>query len=306
MAGRPGVTYEQVAAAADALKAQGKNPTIEAVRLYLGGGAVPKGSPNTVHKLLGDWRNARPTTAAAPIEMPVAIHAAIVQEIQRAVTEARQNLEVELAEARNTADALAEAGEVLETERDTLQERIAEVEADNQQLLGQIEVMRQDLDSSKADAAAQIAEIRQQATLQIQEAREQAQREREAGETARQSLARAELRLEGLPNLEKRLAEFQAALDAERTHRTDAERRAAVADAQATNAGKLAEDLKQRLTAAETRETSARVDRDQVRDRLTDALAQLARCEASKSAKVEKIPGTGGGKAATVPTKPSK
>ncbi len=48
--GRPGIQLEDVCAAADALIAQGLKPTIERVRLHMGGG-----SPNTVSRLLDEW-----------------------------------------------------------------------------------------------------------------------------------------------------------------------------------------------------------------------------------------------------------
>ena len=43
---RQGITFEQVAAAADALAGEGQQPTIRAVREKLG----DTGSPNTIHK----------------------------------------------------------------------------------------------------------------------------------------------------------------------------------------------------------------------------------------------------------------
>ena len=44
---RIGITFEQVSAAADALRGEGMNPTIKAVRERLG-----TGSPNTIHEHL--------------------------------------------------------------------------------------------------------------------------------------------------------------------------------------------------------------------------------------------------------------
>ena len=52
---RQGITFEQVAAVADALAGEGQQPTIRAVREKLG----DTGSPNTIHKHLTAWREAR-------------------------------------------------------------------------------------------------------------------------------------------------------------------------------------------------------------------------------------------------------
>lgn len=47
---RPGVTYQDIAAAAQELKGQGKNITIENIRANLG-----KGSIGTINKYLRQW-----------------------------------------------------------------------------------------------------------------------------------------------------------------------------------------------------------------------------------------------------------
>ena len=66
---RQGITFEQVAAVADALAGEGQQPTIRAVRERLG----DTGSPNTIHKHLTAWREARPVAAAAAQELPQAL-----------------------------------------------------------------------------------------------------------------------------------------------------------------------------------------------------------------------------------------
>ena len=49
---RAGITYDQVAHRADAMAAEGRDPTIQGLREALGG----TGSPNTIHKHLTAWR----------------------------------------------------------------------------------------------------------------------------------------------------------------------------------------------------------------------------------------------------------
>ena len=117
---RQGITFEQVAAVADALAGEGQQPTIRAVREKLG----DTGSPNTIHKHLTAWREARPVAAAAAPELPQALTAAIAAEIERAASRARGEIEGRLVQAQAEAAELAAAGEVLEGERDELAEQV--------------------------------------------------------------------------------------------------------------------------------------------------------------------------------------
>jgi len=118
---RAGITFEQVAAVADALAGEGQQPTIRAVRERLG----DTGSPNTIHKHLSTWREARPVAAAAAQELPQALTAAIAAEIERAAAQARGEIEGRLVQAQAEAAELAAAGEALESERDELAEQVA-------------------------------------------------------------------------------------------------------------------------------------------------------------------------------------
>ncbi len=99
---REGITFEQVAAAADALVGEGQQPTIRAIRERLG-----TGSPNTVQKHLTAWREARPVAAAAAPELPQALTAAIAAEIERAAAQARAEIEGRLVQAQGEAAELA-------------------------------------------------------------------------------------------------------------------------------------------------------------------------------------------------------
>lgn len=279
---RPGLSYEQVAAAADALKAQGENVTIDRVRLHLG-----TGSKSTIHRYLRQWEDSRPTVAAAPVEMPPAIHAAIVEEIRRAVAETRAGLEQRLADIRATADELAQLNEDLETANDELTEQLRQEKSDNQQLVGQADELHREIDRVKADSSAQVAEIREQAAGQVQEARADAQRERDAAEQARQALARAELRLEAVPALEQQLADLRAQLEAERKARTDAEKAGAVAVAQKEAADRQADEYRTRSAAAEQRESQLRADLADLASKLeakSDKLAEVSALAAQHAA----------------------
>jgi chromosome segregation ATPase len=128
---RQGITFEQVAAAADALVGAGQQPTIRAVRERLS-----TGSPNTIHKHLTAWRQARTVAAAAAPELPKALTAAIAAEIERAAARARAEIEAQLAQAQGEAAELAAAGEALEAERDALAEQVAELTRERDTLAG--------------------------------------------------------------------------------------------------------------------------------------------------------------------------
>ncbi|MBO2007085.1 DNA-binding protein [Serratia marcescens] len=134
---REGITFEQVAAAADALVGEGQQPTIRAIRERLG-----TGSPNTVHKHLTARREARPVAAAAAPELPQALTAAIAAEIERAAAQARAEIEGRLVQARGEAVELAAAGEVIEAERDALAEQVAELTRERDTLAGKAAASR--------------------------------------------------------------------------------------------------------------------------------------------------------------------
>jgi colicin import membrane protein len=104
---RQGITYDEVAAAADRMTAAGERPNTRNILASLG-----RGSSNTIHQHLKKWREARPKErlegAAA---LPPEIARPILAELQRRRTEAVAELEQQLAEARSEADALAAEGE---------------------------------------------------------------------------------------------------------------------------------------------------------------------------------------------------
>ena len=106
---RPGITLEQVAAAAESILAAGARPTIDSIRAALG-----TGSPNTVLRHLNTWRAARPAVQVAAVELPASLLAGISNEIARAAAAARSESQSDLAEARGERDELAQAGEALE------------------------------------------------------------------------------------------------------------------------------------------------------------------------------------------------
>jgi len=220
---RIGITYEQVAAAADAIIGEGQQPTINAVRDRIG-----TGSPNTVHRHLTAWRAARPQATVAAPELPASLTTAIATEIERAAASARAEVESKLVQSQAEAAELANAGESLETERDELLEQVAELTTDRDTLAGKAE--------------QQAADIKAQA--------ERIEREQQAAEAARVDLAKAQLKIESsTERLGEQAAEIErlrVALDSESKARIASEQQAAVLSA------KL-ESMTDRATKAEAR-----------------------------------------------------
>ena len=251
---RPGITFEQVAAVADAIIGEGQQPTINAVRDRIG-----TGSPNTVHRHLTVWRAARPQAIAAVPELPASLTTAIATEIERAAATARSEVESKLVQAQAEAAELASAGEVLESERVELFEQVAELTTERDKLAGK--------------AAQQAADIEVQA--------DRIEREQQAAEAARVELARAQLKIEsGTERLVEQTAEIErlrVALDSESKARIAAEQQAAVLSARL-------DSMTDRTTKAESRLERVEKQSEQIRQELDSARNQAQARQSELSA----------------------
>lgn len=184
---RPGITQSEVFSAIDALIANDVKPTITAIREQIG-----TGSPNTIHRHLSAWRDAQPAQKATAIELPEALKSAMVAEIEKQAAAARESVEKRLAEVEAENTELAEHGSTIEIENAELTEKNAGL------LL--------DVESLQALAA---------------ERENAADRERQSAESARVELAKAQNALESLPDLKSEVR-------AERDKRYEAEKEVAV------------------------------------------------------------------------------
>lgn len=114
---RSGITYDQVAAAAEKLVAEGKSPTIRALRDILG-----TGSPNTIHRHLSCWKAASAKAGElSKIGEGSEAQIAAMAEQMEAVTKARD-------EAQAAADERAAEIKRLRSELDAAQ--LAQVRAE--------------------------------------------------------------------------------------------------------------------------------------------------------------------------------
>ena len=264
---RPGISYQEVAAAADSIVAAGENPTIQRVRDALG-----TGSPNTIHKHLTAWRNAAPVLERKAPELPADLQAAIVRELERQAAESRSELEKQLVQAQAEAAELASAGEQLETDMDALSERNQAL-SDECQRLGalanerhdEIESLKAELERERKGAEeARILVAQERNKNEILDARiiEQHGELVEANMELKKALAAAVA-------AEKEVAVAEAKLEAERA--TAADLRQRLADMQ-TQAKADAERHEQALKAIQVQ---ARSDADEHTKALNAANGEL-------------------------------
>ena len=174
---RPGVTLEQVMAAADRLAANGQRPSVRLIREHLG----DTGSPNTIQRFLAEWRESRPQGNVAPIEISAALQAALSAEISRAVMAAVEDAEQRLSVANSEAADLANAGSVLEAERDELLAQVKALQSERDVLHGKAAQLSNDLleqsgQLAEAQAAAEAARVEQAKALLKVEAQGEAVR----------------------------------------------------------------------------------------------------------------------------------
>lgn len=233
---REGISYEQVAAAADFLVGASQSPTIRAIRERIG-----TGSPNTIQRHLSAWRDARPQMAAAALNLPESLTTAIASEIAKAAAQARAEIESRLVEAQLEAGELAAAGELLEQERDTLAEHVASLTTER--------------DKEAATAAERSAEIGRQG--------EELNRERSAAEAARIEVAQSRNKLESqaerINEQAQQIEQLRAQLDEQTKGRVEAEKMAAVL-------GAKLEASEQRTKTAEANAVELKTQAQQARE----------------------------------------
>lgn len=225
------VTFEQIAAVADAMKIEGVKPTSRAVRERLGN----TGSMGTINKLLGRWKSGQERQVSAALVLPPALQRVLLEFMDNELTSARTALETELADQRQEAADLAAENERQVIENDAQSELIEQLRSDVAAHQGRAGQLETDLTASREEAA----------------------RERSGAELARTELAKAQLRLEAMPRLETDLVAVRGVLEVERLARVAAEQQAAV----------LVEKLEasdRRATEAEARTGKAEAAAEQI------------------------------------------
>ena len=228
---RNSVTYDQVAAIANALYAAGnKEPGTKVIRDELAkraGPGMPIGSPNTVQKHLCVWREkARPIDPPGPApQLPPQLAADIGRALNAAAAIAKEESESRLQQVRAELADLAENGESFEIQIDELTQALAARTSERDTLVGQLKEQASEVQELKATFE------REQATaeaLRLDCAKAQIKSETADSRVAEVLSREGELRSE--------LAAVRNDLAAVQQARSEAERRADIAEAHLADA----------------------------------------------------------------------
>lgn len=184
-AGRPGITYRDVEAAANALIAQNKPVTQKAIREVFG-----SGSDSTIGPFLREWKAAQPKIVAAPVVLPEGLNAAILHEIEKRQAEAREPLQAEIIDNEATIKILEAQCNDLATERDSLLIEVTDLTTARDTHMGESN----------------------QKSLEIEELRKEVKREQERSVAAQTETAKASLKIEQLTEKNDELKSENSAL----------------------------------------------------------------------------------------------
>jgi|GEM_PF-1632994 len=235
MGRKAAITYEQVKAVVDALRAEGAKPTIDQVWEAFD----RAGSKGTIHKLVKQYLGELEGAQRAPESLrllPPDVQQVILAFADQAAATARERIANELVECRQEGASLADDNERLTAEVDDLRMQLAQAGAE------------------KATAEGRTVQL----ASELAAAREQIGVERVAAEQARTALAKAELRLEQLVPLEDALRQTRVERDAQREARAEAERSAAVLGSKQAEHEERLQDIKSSL--ASSRDACARLE----------------------------------------------
>ncbi|AGA88860.1 DNA-binding protein [Stutzerimonas stutzeri] len=255
------VTFESVAAAAEAISKDGGRPSVRAVIAQLGGG-----SPNTVLPMLNEWKAGRVAVRSADIELDPRIGQIVAELVTRASEQAAKSAEERAADVQADAETVAEAGREAELRAEGLQGQLDKA-------IQTITLKERALEDAQAAAAIEAKNAEEKATA----LKNQLAEERSRADQAVQAVAKAEVRLELIPGLQaevERLKPF--------------EQKTAVLTANLDAANATAGDLKGRLDAAllDAKEAHAelekvRISEQSLQAKLDAALREIESLKAS-------------------------
>lgn len=228
MARTSNITFGQVAAIADAMKAAGNRPTARAVRERIGSGSM-----GTIHKLLQQWtgKGTADDEEKETAELPAHIANALMDFIGTEIATACEPINDELQQAKEAADDIAQ---------------------DNERLFKDIESLHIELDGLRQERAAAQAQL--SATKQdLIEANRDRATLRDDVTQLRIDLDRAQRQLELLANYAPDLATAKTALAESDAKRIEAEKTAAILTERDAAAIRTINDTSERLKVTEGR-----------------------------------------------------
>lgn len=235
------ITYDQVAAAADAMCAANIRPSSRALRERLGN----TGSMGTINRLLQEWKATQERQLVQPLTLPSVLQRAILDFMAQELATAKAQLESALAEQRQEMTDLAIENERQGTELEDRTNAEVALRAELATLQGRIVQMEGELTHARRETI----------------------NEREEAARARIDLAKALLRLEAMPRLGADLAALREELKTERQERTAARQQAAVLEAKleaarerAIQAEAIGAEFRGAANSRDTARTNARVD----------------------------------------------
>ncbi|RMT20456.1 Capsule polysaccharide export protein [Pseudomonas amygdali pv. mori] len=226
------VSFETVAAAAEAISKDGGKPSVRSVIAQLGGG-----SPNSVLPLLNEWKAGRVAVRSSDIELDPRIGQIIAELVRNASDQAARSAEERAADVQADAETVAEAGREAESLVQALENQLAQAH---------LAIAGKERALEDVQAAAGIEAKNSQD--RITALQQQLDEERDRADLAVQAVAKAEVRLELIPGLQseiERLKPFEqqaavltANLEASRSVSNDLQGRLAeaLADSKAAHA----------------------------------------------------------------------
>ena len=190
------ITQEQVNAAADAICAEGKQPTVLDVRKRLKTGTI-----SAVWRLFQVWQSAQ----VVPAEQDISVPSELLRPLEEFIT-------------RQVATVKAQYENEIETLRQINSELMAENDKQEQQLTLQVV----ELNSARA-IQDEVSGRFEQLNAELKRAREEIDVEKESATQSRMELVKAQLKLESVPRLEADLDQLYKTLEQERVAKLNAE-----------------------------------------------------------------------------------
>lgn len=248
-----GITFEQVATAADNIVASGEVPTTRNIRDKLGSGSMA-----TVLKFFRKWKDEH----ATPIQptdntLDSSIVKAISNQISTKVQESTSEATAKLAELQNETNGLIVENESQAELLEAQCLELSELRDQHASLLGRFFQLQSDATGTKTELIA----------------------ERKGHEAARMELAIAQQRLQALPRLESELETIRAELLEARAQGVAHHEAAAIAsaklEAEITHRQLIAEQAARELRAAQDLASKATIESRKVRDEVNQLRGQL-------------------------------